>query len=410
MPSSISSPLTEAGILLTMKQNTSYNKLIIPIGVDNMMEHSTNNPSSFLQNATLTVLRGSSRSFLSFLLAIILTCSLLFTGCAKLTPGDTAASDITNTPEDFITATDFLLNTVVTINLYDKQDKDLLQGCFDLIAKYENIYSRTRETSELYTVNEGTANKDGNAYLISNELADIIEEAQYYCKISDGAFDITIEPVSSLWNFIVETPSVPKDSAIKAALPLVSYKNMTLKDNHLTFAKDGMGIDLGAIAKGYIADRVKEYLLDNGVHSAMINLGGNVLCVGEKPDGTPFHVGIQKPFADRNETVAIMDISDLSVVSSGIYERYFTEGGKLYHHILNPATGYPYENELISVTIISKRSTDGDGLSTTCFALGLKKGLELIASLPDTYAAFITSDYQIYYSDGFKDAIKVTEQ
>lgn len=129
-----------------------------------------------------------------------------------------------------------------------------------------------------------------------------------------------------------------------------------------------MGFDLGAIAKGYIADQVKEFLIDKGVGSAIINLGGNVLCLGSKPGGQAFKVGIQKPYADRNETIAIMELSDMSVVSSGVYERFFVKDGVSYHHILNPATGYPLDYGLISVTIISEKSVDGDGLSTTCFA------------------------------------------
>ena len=170
-----------------------------------------------------------------------------------------------------------------------------------------------------------------------------------------------------------------------------------------------MGINLGAIAKGYIADKMKDYLLEEGVESAIIDLGGNVLCVGQRPDGSPFRIGVQMPFADRSETAAVMEISDKSVVSSGIYERYFEQDGVLYHHILNPSTGYPYENDLVSVTIISDESVDGDGLSTTCFALGLDKGMELINSLPDVQAVFITEDYQLHYSEDFENQITLAE-
>lgn len=351
-------------------------------------------------------MKNHKTTYLLFLLIL----AVLTTGCNRMTPGDSSAQDTGESRKDFISGSDFLLNTNITINLYDKQDKAILQGCFDLIAKYEDIFSRTSPTSELYAVNQGTASKDKNAYVISDELAEIIQDALYFCRISEGAFDITIEPVSSLWNFTAATPVMPNEVELTSALSLVGYQDLTLEDNHLTFAKEGMGIDLGAIAKGYIADRVKEYLLDNGVQSAMINLGGNILCVGSKPDSTPFHVGIQEPFADRNETIAILDADDLSVVSSGIYERYFKADGKLYHHILNPATGYPYDNDLVSVTIISQKSMDGDGLSTTCFALGLDKGMKLIASLPDIYAVFITSDGNIHYSEGFKENITIKEQ
>ena len=181
--------------------------------------------------------------------------------------------------------------------------------------------------------------------------------------------------------------------------------NLVLSGNTLTFLSPDTTIDLGAIAKGYIADRIKDQLLNAGVKSAIINLGGNVLCVGEKPDGSKFHIGLQKPFADRDETFEVLGINDLSVVTSGVYERHFEIDGKNYHHILNPKTGYPYDNGLISVTILSKESVDGDGLSTTCFSLGLEKGLELANSLDGIYACFIDEDYNVYYSDGMENFI-----
>ena len=175
----------------------------------------------------------------------------------------------------------------------------------------------------------------------------------------------------------------------------------------VTLTDPEAAIDLGGIAKGYIADRIKDYLVSQGVKSAIIDLGGNILCVGKRPDGEPFRIGIQRPFADRSETAAIVEIDGKSVVSSGIYERYFEKDGVLYHHILNPDTGYPYDNGLVSVTIISDESVDGDGLSTSCFALGLEKGMELIDSLPDVYAVFITEDGQLHFSEGFEDAFTV---
>lgn len=169
-----------------------------------------------------------------------------------------------------------------------------------------------------------------------------------------------------------------------------------------------MGLDLGAIAKGYIADKIKEFLMEKGVKSAIINLGGNVLCIGGKPDKAPFNIGIQKPFADRKETIAVMELSDKSIVSSGIYERFFERDGNFYHHILNPKTGYPYDNSLVAVTIISDKSVDGDGLSTSCFALGLEEGMKLINSIENVHAVFITDDYKPHFSDGFEEAIPLT--
>lgn len=334
---------------------------------------------------------------------------LLLTGCSKSNQsGNSSQTDSGNS--SYITKTSVLLDTVCTITIYDKQVEAILDDCFDLINKYQLIYSDTDPNSELYQLNNGLLPHDGLTYQVSDELSDILLNGLYYSKLSGGRFDITIEPLTSLWNFKAVNPVLPNDADIKKAIPLVNYQNLTLDGNKVTFAQEGMGIDLGGIAKGYIADKLKELLLSEGVNSAIINLGGNVLCIGTKPDKTPFNVGIQKPFADRSETIAIMKIDDLSVVSSGVYERFFKINNVLYHHILDPKTGYPYDNGLIAVTIISMNSVDGDGLSTTCFALGLDAGLELIAGTPDTYAAFITSDYQVHYSKGFEAALKLVSQ
>ena len=342
------------------------------------------------------------RHQVSLILVICLLISTIISGCSS--------NESNRSSTEPLSKSTFLLNTIVTITIYDSNDESVLEGAFDLCKKYENIFSRTSSDSELYQLNEGSLEKKENGYEVSDELSQLIQAGLTYGKLSNGSFDIAIEPVSSLWDFTAEDPQIPDDSIIQSKLPLVNYQDVTVIGNQIKFAKEGMGLDLGAIAKGYIADQIKNYLLENDVNSAMINLGGNVLCVGTKPNGAPFNIGIQKPFADRNETVAVMELKDVSVVSSGIYERYFTKDDKFYHHILNPKTGYPYETDLVAVTIISDKSVDGDGLSTSCFALGLEEGMKLINSLEHTYAVFITEDYEMHYSDGFLEDIKVTNQ
>lgn len=307
--------------------------------------------------------------------------------------------------EDPITATAFKLNTVVKVTIYDSQDETILQEAIALCDKYEKIFSRTRPDSEIYQLNEGTLPQEDGYYILSEECAELIEKGLYYSELSGGAFDITIEPLSSLWDFTSGEKQIPDPHILAEAQKRVGYEKVELKGNKIRFKEEGMGLELGAIAKGYIADKIKEFLISKGIESALIDLGGNVLCVGERPDGEAFRVGIQKPFADRNETVAAAGIRGRSVVSSGIYERYFEKDGKLYHHILNPKNGYPYENGLIAVTILSDQSVDGDGLSTVCFALGLEKGMELINRLPDTQAIFITEDGELHYSDHFEDEV-----
>ncbi len=341
------------------------------------------------------------------LLLIICIFPVLVCGCGKK-----AYSQDKLQKEDHLSRSDFLLNTHVTVQLYDKQDQSILDACFDLIRRYELICSRTDPSAELAILNNKSFLEKkpmDKSYELSPELTDLIHEGLAYCQLSHGVFDISIAPVTELWSFQTEPPKLPKKKFLLEALPLVNYRNIILSGNRIAFARQGVGIDLGAIAKGYIADRVKDYLLRNGVRSAIINLGGNVLCIGSKPDGTPFRVGIQKPDGQRNETLAIMEIRDSSVVSSGVYERYFELDGQLYHHILDPATGYPCRSGLVAVTIISKKSVDGDGLSTTCFSLGLLEGAKLIESLPDTYAVFITEDGKAHYTKGFLEAVPTTK-
>ncbi|WP_313579501.1 FAD:protein FMN transferase [Lacrimispora sp.] len=302
---------------------------------------------------------------------------------------------------DPLSKSDFMLNTFVTVTLYDKDDPEILSDCLDVCRSYENILSKTIEGSEVYKLNHRPASEE--TVTVSPDVEALISKSLYYSQISDGGFDVTVEPLSSLWDFTSLDPVVPPDAKIQEARKKVDYRNLKLEGNTLTFLSPDTSLDFGAIAKGYIADRMKDFLLEEGVKSAVINLGGNVLCVGQKPDGTPFKIGLQKPYADRNETIEIMNINDMSVVSSGVYERHFVKDGVNYHHLLNPGDGYPYENGLVSVTILSELSADGDALSTTCFSLGLKKGMELLDSTDGVYGVFITEDGEVYYSQGARE-------
>ena len=347
----------------------------------------------------------------SMFTASLILCPAVLSGCSAQTKSEENTAADSQEP---ISATAIKLNTAVTVTIYDSNDKNLLTECMNLCDKYEKIFSRTASDSELYQLNHrelAPVERTENTYQVSDDLAELVSEGLDYSELSKEAFDIAIEPLTSLWDFTAKDPQVPEDSLIQAALPKCDYHNISVdKDkNEITLKTDDTAIELGAIAKGYIADRLKDYLVSQNVKSAIINLGGNVLCIGEKPDNSAFKIGIQKPFADRSETIAVMDIKDKSVVSSGIYERCFEQNGTLYHHLLNPETGYPCDNGLIAVTIISDKSVDGDALSTTCFALGLEDGMKLAESLDDVQAFFVTSDYEIHYTKDFRKKIKVTE-
>lgn len=356
-------------------------------------------------------------------LLVLVLCVNILTGCA-----------ISETKE--LSTTGFAFDTTYTITLYEGGTQEILNTCIKKCSEYELIFSRTNKKSELYQVNEieklyqeaiqkkqdameyiASKRSEGNRLIysideegkmriaISEQLRSILKTGLEYSGQSKGSFDITIEPLSSQWEFSKESPSVPDADKIQEALPYVDYRKVSLEDAGVVFDKPGMGIDLGGIAKGYIADALKDFLKKQHVKSALINLGGNILCLGKKDGKNNFAIGVQQPFADRNETVCAVSVADMTVVSSGIYERFFEEDGKLYHHILNPSTGYSYDNDLIAVTIISPNSIDGDALSTTCFSLGKEKGMDYIDSLKQVYALFIDKNEKISYSKGMKEFI-----
>lgn len=322
--------------------------------------------------------------------------------------------------DDALTITDYKLNTYVSVTIYDKQKEYVLDECMKLCDKYELIFSRTNPASELYRLNNGllSLSKDGY-YTVSNELFDVVSIGKKYADLSDNAFSIAMEPLTSLWNFTDGTAHIPAISEITDALPLVNSQDILLKEPcQIAFSKNGtvytsgtpvnhgMGLDLGAIAKGYIADKLKEYLLSQNVNSALIYLGGNVLCVGSK-EAVPFSIGIEKPFDVNGNTAALLKITDTSVVTSGTYQRYFEKDDTIYHHILDSTTGYPHQNGLTAVTIVTPSSADADALSTTCFSLGLEKGLELLESLENADGFFITENGEYHYTEGFIEKYSV---
>ena len=307
------------------------------------------------------------------------------------------------TTNEQIEKTGFALDTVITITLYGNKDEKLLTNCFHLCNEYERIFSRTHTSGDVYKMNQELKNTKNPActFVVSDSIKEVVERSIYYSRESDGGFDFTIEPVSSLWNFKDSEKKIPSDSLIIKQQQNVNYEKCRPEGNELTL-EQGMGLDFGAIAKGYIADQLKEYLLSEGVTSAVINLGGNILCIGKRTDGSPFQIGIRMPFGEQDEIIAAIYADDISVVSSGIYERYFEKDHRSYHHLLDPKTGYPFENDLIGVTIISKHSVDGDGLSTACFSMGLEKGLAYLNEKEDVYGVFITSDKKMHFSEGFE--------
>ena len=307
----------------------------------------------------------------------------MFSGCTKFTNNQ-------------INVSGQYFDTAVSITIYGGT-KDVADKCKDICSKYENMFSNKIDSSEISMININSAK--GNWTTVSNETLELIKKGIEFGNISNGLFDITIGEVSQLWDF-KDGNNLPDPATIKEKISNVNYKNIEIDGNNVRLSNPNAKLDLGGIAKGYIADKLKEYLLSQNIDSALINLGGNVLLVGSKLDGSNFRIGIQKPFEESGETILVVNTHDKSIVTSGTYERYFYKDNKLYHHILDTHTGYPVENDLCSVTIISDSSMMGDGLSTTAFLMGLNDGLNYIESLENTEAIFIDKDLKIHTTTG----------
>ncbi len=298
--------------------------------------------------------------------------------------------------------TDFCFDTAVTLTIYDaasEADKvnALLDEAIALCHSYDNMFSRTIEGSEIYQINHAA----GEWTLVSDETINLIQAGLDYCKMTAGDIDITIAPVKDMWDFSEnEDRDMPPTADIAQQLTHVDYSLVEIKGNKVRLNDPEAAIDLGFIAKGYIADHIRAFLLENGVKSALINLGGNIAVIGEKPDGNPFQIGVQKPFSPAGTYCTTVSSSQKitgtsSVVTSGIYERCFEYNGKLYHHILDTETGMPAQTDLSGVTIITDSSLHADALSTTCLLLGLDRGVSYIEDLPDVEAVFITTNGNI---------------
>lgn len=291
----------------------------------------------------------------------------------------------------------FYFNTIVSLTFYNSKDMELFDDCMKKCEKYDNMFSRTIEGSDIYRINHS----EGNWTTVSDETIDLISLALEYNEISYGKTDITLAPVSDLWNFTGhERPDpIPTDTEIKNALSHTGYGMIEISENNVRLNDPEAEIDLGFIAKGYVADKLKDYLESQNVESCIINLGGNVQLIGSKPDGSDFVIGIRKPFAGESEYIKEISTSGNSIVTSGIYERYFEEDGIIYHHILDPETGYPVDNNLYSVTVVCESSTMADALSTACLCLGKDEGMKLLDSIPAAYGIFVTDTEEIFISE-----------
>ena len=288
----------------------------------------------------------------------------------------------------------YYLDTVIIMTAYT-EDGQALKDAMEECGRYERILSRTAEGSDVWRINHA----NGEPVEVSDDTITVLQCAKRIGDLSGGAFDVTIAPVSTIWDFTSGTALLPAAEEIAKAAELVDYTRMELDGNTVTLPA-GMMIDLGGIAKGYIADRVKAYLESRGIRNAILSFGGNIVAIGAKPDGNAWKVGIQDIDRPTGDYMLVALNTGGSTVTSGIYERGFDLDGVRYHHLLSAETGWPVQNELASVTIFSESSMEGDALSTAAFVLGPEKGMEMIDSLEGAEAVFIFRDRTTVYSAG----------
>ncbi|MBS4761335.1 FAD:protein FMN transferase [Carnobacteriaceae bacterium zg-ZUI252] len=330
----------------------------------------------------------------------------LLVGCST-TPQPTALP-IEKTP---ITRSESLLHTVVQLSVYHKNQEAAIQEALDYMSEMEKLFSTNLEGSDVYRINQAAGKE---AVKVNDATFELIKKALNMANESHGKFDVSIGAVTNLWRIgDAEYANKPEHENIVKNLALINYKDITLDEANKTvkLEKSGMVIELGGISKGYIADGVKAIFEKHGITTAIINLGGNVVTMGTSPNNEKgWVVGVQDPDEVRGTVVGSVPVQQKAVVTSGIYERYVEVDGVKYHHILDPKTGYPVENNISGVTVITDNSATADGYSTVLFLLGIEEGLKYVDAHDNLEAVFIDKDGGIHLSKGLKSTFELLDK
>jgi len=334
------------------------------------------------------------KRMLSLLFAAAMAASL--TACGAAGGSSSASSAASSSGADPATAELFAMDTVMDLTAYGDNGQAAVDDSSAEIQRLEKLLSRTDADSQISALN----NAGGAAVDTGSETAGLIGESLAYSAAVDGAFDITIAPVVSAWGFTTDSYQVPSQAELDKLLTRVDYRRVQVSGSTVTLGA-GQSVDLGGIAKGYTSDRVAELFAQDGVSSGMISLGGNVYVCGSKPDGSAWRVGVQDP-NNSESYVGVLALTDAFAVTSGGYQRYFVQDGKTYHHIIDPSTGYPAENGLISVTVVaganaqegtvSGSGTMCDAFSTSLFVMGEEKALDFWRSGKYDFGLVLVTD------------------
>lgn len=330
------------------------------------------------------------------LLSIVL-CLSLITGC-----------DIDNVFQDDNKETRKLIafDTVIDITLYDVEGGEVFDVLKYWIDRYENKFSTTIETSEISLLN----NNSGTFQEVSPETFNLINRAVSAYDMTGGAFDIAVYPIVKAWGFTTDEYRIPSEEELRRLLMFTDSRKIQFKpEDSSVRLLTGMQIDLGGIAKGYIASKLYEKAKEKGVKSGLISLGGNVQAIGSKPDGSSWHIGIQHPDYE-NDYIGVLSINDEAAITSGGYQRFFERDGKRYHHIIDPSTGAPSDSDVISATVITKDGAMGDALSTAFYVMGSEKAMEFLEDNPQFKAVILTKDNKVLVSEKLKDSFELGER
>lgn len=317
------------------------------------------------------------------ILVLLFCITIIFTACTK-------KIEYSNYDFDY-----FYFDTSINVKIYYQEEDNfdfeaLNKGIEDILIDLQKTFDVSDKSSMISKVNSNNEVKMNEHFKI------VLDKSLEACNKTNGHYDPSAGSLINLWSINNEN-YLPTQAEIDDALSIIDCNNIEVDDNML-FTREGMLLDFGSIVKGYAADEIEEYLKGEGVYSALLNLGGNVQVIGTKPDGEKYKIGIMKPEVENlaNENAALIEIEDKAVVTSGINQRFFEKDGVIYHHILDAVEGYPVDNGLASVTIITDKGINADLLSTVTFILGLEKGTEFINQYDDVEAIFITKDKEIY--------------
>lgn len=296
------------------------------------------------------------------------------------------------------------LGTINTVAVSGKNGVEALNAVYKRVLEIDNRMSAFKDDSDIVKINRSAGCE---AQRINPDTFNLLKRSLEFSKLSKGAFDITIRPLTALWGIGKKQDYIPSKEEIEQVLPLVNYQDLLLDDKSCTayLKKEGQAIDLGGIAKGYAADEVKQILLQYKIKSALINLGGNIVTLGHNPDGEPWRIGIQNPLAARGQYIGTLTATNQTIVTSGSNEQFFIKDGVRYHHIIDPRTGYPVNNDLLSVTAICECSTDADALTTAVFVSDIENTNSLLRSV-NAQAIFVMQNSDVFVSEGLKNTFE----